>query len=547
MIAKHKHFNAPQLRSLYISAPSEVAIMSRATGKTVGILAPKTAQCYLKTMPRGTGAIIAATYTQAFTRTLKELIRGFQSLGYIYNHHFIVGKTPSDSWKKKWKFKEPYAPPLDYKYFMTWFNGALGQIMSQDRPGSANGTSIDWIIGDEARLLNQEKFEEDLVPANRGFIPEFANNPYHHGITLTTDMPVGTAGRWLLDKVNGMNKQAVNDIWQLQLVKYKLTHNLLPKANKGYQKELLKQIEVIDAEMNDLRKGLLYYHEASTIANIHAVGLEYIKQQFLQTSEFRFDTQILNIKPMRLADGFYPDFDEEYHGYFSEEASYFDNLEIDYLNPKFDCRKDKDLDPNQPLHISLDYNRRMYPLEVGQVYNDEVRVINSLQVLYPGKVKDVVKLFTEYYKPHPRKFVMYWYDQTATSEQRETRLCDDVIAALRSAGWIVQPMYIGSASSYKIRYEMWGDLLKDYTKYNKKFRINRENCAKPILSINQAGVKQGKDGYEKDKSTESQPNFPADESTHHSEALDTLAYGLLLSGLNYNSVSRSSSGIIIAP
>ena len=32
---------------------------------------------------------------------------------------------------------------------------------------------------------------------------------------------------------------------------------------------------------------------------------------------------------MRLEDGFYPDFDEEIHGYFAEHSGYFDNLTYD--------------------------------------------------------------------------------------------------------------------------------------------------------------------------------------------------------------------------
>src|SRR4051812_1031664 len=119
---RQQHFNKPQLRSLLIGAPTEVAIMGRATGKTVGILAPKTAQCYFGTMPRATGIFLNATYTQAYTRTLKELIRGWQMIGLIPDHHFIVGKRPSEAWIKKWKWKGPFAPPVDYKHFVSWYN-----------------------------------------------------------------------------------------------------------------------------------------------------------------------------------------------------------------------------------------------------------------------------------------------------------------------------------------------------------------------------------------------------------------------------------------
>jgi len=56
-------------------------------------------------------------------------------------------------------------------------------------------------------------------------------------------------------------------------VRYQLKH-LLTKATKPVIAETVKQITVIDSELNDLRKGLLYYHEASTLDNIHALGID---------------------------------------------------------------------------------------------------------------------------------------------------------------------------------------------------------------------------------------------------------------------------------
>lgn len=541
---KQQHYNKPQLRSMVMGASSEVVIAGRATGKTVGILAPKTAQCYLKTMPRGTGVLLNATFTQAFTRTLKELIRGWQMIGYQMDHHFLVGTKPSEKWKKKWNWKGPYAPPLDYKYFVCWYNGAVAQIVSQERIGSSNGISIDWIAGDEAKLLNQEKYKTELLPANRGIIPAFKDNPYHHGITLTTDMPVGTGGRWLLDQVNAMDKEAINQIWQLQAAKYKLFHYYLPKASAAGKKEILKQFEVIDAELASLRKGLLYYHEATTLDNIHALGLDFIKQQIRDTSSFQFDTQILNIRPLRLEDGFYPDFDEQYHGYFSEDASYFDNTIIDPLNPALDCRKDADRDNNAPLHIALDYNRRIHPIVVGQDNGKEVRAIKGLHALYPGKLKEALRLFTEYYRPHKRKLVYYWYDHTAIGGENETSKCEDVIEALEKEGWVVIPMYIGKAPGHETKYRMWGHILQEDGKYPRVFRVNRENCSSLILSVGLAEAEQRKDGFGKDKKSEHDENFPADESTHYSDALDMMFFGMLESGLDYTIESSVGSMII---
>lgn len=523
---KQLHFNKPQLRSMLIAAPNEIFIAGRGTGKTTGVLAPKTAQQYFKTMPRGTGVILNATFTQAYTRTLKELIRGWQMLGYQMDHHFIVGQRPTDKWKKKWNWQGPYAPPLDYKYFISWYNGAVAQIVSQERVGSSNGISIDWIVGDEAKLLNEDKLKTELLPANRGYIPAFENNPYHHGITFTSDMPIGTGGRWLLDKVNDMDKAVINDIWKLLAIRYKLMYGHGQVASY-VQKQIDRQVKVIDEELNYLRKGFLYYHEASTLDNIHALGLDYIKQQIRDTSSFQFDTQILNIRPLRLEDGFYPDFDENKHGYFSEDPDYFDNREFDPLVTDFDSRKDKDCNPNAALHIAIDYNRRIHPLVVGQDNGTEIRAVKGLHALYPGKLKDVLSKFIDYYKHHKYKVVYYWYDHTAVGGENETEKCEDVIDTLQSAGWTVIPMYIGKAPGHETKYRMWGHLLTEDGYYERVFRVNRENCDKVITSMGLAEAEQRKDGFGKDKKTEHDPKFPAEDSTHYSDAMDMMVYGML--------------------
>lgn len=364
-------------------------------------------------------------------------------------------------------------------------------------------------------------------------------------MTFTTDMPVGTSGRWIFEMEKKMDREKVNQIWELQVCKFQLNNLLKKESRKVFQKELKKQIDVLEDEMNDLRRGLLYYHEASTLENIHALGMDYIKQQLRDTSAFQFDTQILNLKPLRLEDGFYPDFDEEVHGYFAENEDYFDNLEYDPFNVTLDCRKDKDLDSNAPLHIGMDYNRRIWPIAVGQVNKKEIKTINGIHVLYPLKLKDAVQKFCDYYKPHKRKIVYYWYDHTAVGDMYETRMCDDVIGILSKNDWVVIDNYIGQQPGHEERYRMWGDLLTNSGKYDKSYRTNRENCDKLILSMNQAQAEQRKDGFGKNKKTEKDPKFPAEESTHYTDANDTLVFGILESGLYKEYEEQGDGGMIM--
>lgn len=529
---------------MLVGAPVEYLIAGRGTGKSEGVLAPKTAKCYFGTMPRSAGVAVGATYNQLLTRTLPALIAGWERIGYVMEEHYIIGKKPSAQWIKKWKWKGPYRPPLDYKYFISWWNGSGAHLVSQDRVGSSNGITIDWLFGDELKLLNHEKLKTELFPANRGIIPAYENNPYHHGMTFTTDMPVGTSGRWILDMREKMDPDKVKQILNLQKAIYQL--KLIAAGNyKTIVTEIDKQINVLKDEINDLRHGLLFYHEASTLENIHALGIDYIKQQMRDTSQFQFDTQILNIRPLKMEDGFYPDFDEEVHGYFASDISYLEKINYDFSQiGTINCMRDSDRYSDRPLHISLDYNRRIHPMAIAQDNGSSIDVIKGLHALYPAKLKDVVDSFIQYYKPHRRKLIYYWYDHTAIADDNSTRKCDEVISYLRKGGWVVKPMYIGKAPDHESKYRMWGHLLQNDGAYKKKFRINRENCDKMIISICQTQAEPRKLGFGKNKKSEHDPKFPAEESTHYSDALDTLIYGMLESKMSYSAQESKSSSII---
>lgn len=534
------HFNPPQLRSIHMAAPNEIAIFGRGTGKTEGIGAVKTSMNYLSSMPRSSGVILGTTFTQLLTRTLPGLIYGWEKLGFKRDVHYTLCKKPTDKWIKQWQWKGPYRPPLSYQYFIAWYNGAGANLVSQDRQGSSNGITIDWIYGDEAKLLNEEKFKTELIPANRGLIPAFEHNPYHHGITLTTDMPVGTAGKWILDYRNQMDKTTVNRIWELLVASFQLKQ-LISISRKDHKSALKQQLQLVDQEINNLRRDLLYFHTASTIDNIHALGMSYIKQQLRDTTQFQFDTQILNIEPLKLEDGFYPDFDEEKHGYFSENVDYLSGFLEDYNTQNvFDCRKDNDLHPNAALHISIDYNRRIHPMVVGQVYNNEIRVVNAIHVLYPDKLSELLYTFINYYKPHKKKIVYYWFDHTAVGDQHASRIFEDVVKILNKNGWQVIQMYYGKAPNHEVKYRLYGNLFKhEFSKYKKKIRFNRENCAQLIVSMYKTQTVRTKDGFGKDKSTERDEKFLAEEAPHYSDALDMLVFGLLDSKLEYSCINTN--------
>jgi hypothetical protein len=527
------HFNMPQLISAIVDAPFETAIFGRGTGKTEGLIASKSAK-RLDTMPRCCQVFVAATFQQLLTRTLPPVIKGWAKLGYRLGVHYLIGQKPPEKWRRMWKWEGPYQPPLKFDYVVSWWNGAIIQMISQDNIGSSNGLSIDGIFGDEAKLLKHDRLKDELFPANRGLIAAFTDNPHHHGITFTSDMPVGTSGRWLLEQEKEMDVQRINQILKLQgKIQEQLT--LLDHAKKTDMRGVISFIAEIEQALNYLRNDLVFYHEASTLDNLDGLGVKFIRQLMRDLDPFTFSTTILNRKPRRLEDGFYPDLNEEKHGYFAYDYHKFENVGYDFDALAVGAEVDADYNNNKPLHIGVDNNKSLTPMVVAQrPAKYEIRLINSFYSEYPEKMKHTVDQFCSYYENHKRKVVYFWYDHTLIQETGHSgSVATEIIKQLRKNDWIVIERYTGQALGHEVRYKMYGHLLTEDGYYRHYFRMNRDRCSNVFQSMYQTAAMRTKNGFGKDKSPERDPKFPQLEAPHFGEAVDMLVDGILESGLTW--------------
>lgn len=524
---------------MIVNAPEEWAVWARGTGKTKGLIAPKSA-LYLNMMPRCVGVFVGATFQQLLTRTLPPVIAGWEKLGYKNGVHYVIGVKPSQRFRDMWRWQGPYHLPLNYEYFISWWNGAGIQLISQDRAGSSNGVSIDFIMGDEAKLLNEQRLKEELFPANRGIYRDLVDNPHHHGKTFTTDMPVGTAGRWILNKQNEMDPLKLQAIITMQMKIYELQEQIVPKMGKRAVQKIMDRIAAIERIANVFRKHFVYYHEASVIDNIHALGIDYIKEESRSLSKFEFRTALMNKRPYKVEDGFYPALDEEKHGYFSYDYHNIDQVRFNFeqLNQLNNCSKDGDVIQGQPLHIAMDYNRRIWPIVTAQPVQleggiTELRTLSGIHVLYPLTLNDALEKWHNYYKVHNNKTVYFWHDHTALNETRAT-VRDEIVEGLIKRGWNVIEMYFGKTYDQERRYILNDDLLRENGKVNWVARFNRDNCKYLLLSMYQTQAEEKNKGFGKMKRSERDPKFPADEAPHFGDAWDTLVSGMVYSGMDYS-------------
>jgi hypothetical protein len=519
---KKEHYNIPQMLFYAVFAKINILIWGRATGKTVGPGALFSHR-NITTMPRSVGGFVNVSYEKLLTVLVPGIVEGWEKLGYQRDLHFFVRKFPP----KAWKWKVAYKQPLKPDHYISWYNGSGVALISLDRPGTYNGASIDWLYGDEARFLDKERLDQVLLTI-RGNKQHFDGLSNHHSILFTTDMPQGRKSKWLLDFRDEMDTETVELILSIQAKIIELNHILLEKKNNRGINKIKQKIERFEQYINELRKDLVYFSTASTFDNIHALGLGPIKNFKRVLSDLDFQMSVLNKEINQIENGFYALYDEEEHGYTASNYEHIDNLDLSYTSADLrDCNWDNDLLLYEPLDIACDYNAAINWVVIGQDYDKDYRVINSMYVKHPYRIKDLVKEFCRYYAPKPVKEVNYYYDHTAIPENAkdDVSFADEWCNELESYGWKVNRIYIGQAPSHRSRYTLWQESFNGSNPALPNFKVNTNRNNQLIISLQGAGLKQGATGFEKDKSSEKDKAIRPEDATHGSEALDTLWYG----------------------
>lgn len=521
MKIKKIHFNKPQIRSMAIRAHEEYAIWGRGTGKSEGLIAPRTVH-NITAMPRSNGVFVASTFKQLLTRTLPGVVAGWERMGYKEGVHFSLNKP----FPKSFNVPKSYVHPLRHEHYIHWWNGSGIFMVSQDRVGSSNGMSVDWIIGDEAKLLHKKRLDEELMPTNRGNRQYFKGMPEHHSLLFCTDMPTTPGSKWILDKQKHLDPEKVNLIYKLQCKIYEL-QSIQVKVGVKKGKQIQAQINKLYKAAQELRLDTVYFSEASALENLDILGKDYILQLKRNLPDLIFRTSVLNERLSKVEHGFYPSLDEEIHGYFSYDNSYLDSFDYDMKKVEHsdNCKQDADLE-NKILDIAFDYGANINTLVVGQEQMPFYRFLNALFVKSPQLITDLVAKFIEYYRHHPTKEVRYYYDHTAvaTDAGRSEPYFKMVVKALQKAGWRVFTVYCGQAPSHQAKYIEWSKVLKDYGGADHLLRFNRGNCKYLLISMQQAQLKQGRNNFEKNKKDERNLSLNQAETTHFSDAVDTLFY-----------------------
>ena len=491
---KEIYFNEPQRLTQLIGANTTVIVAGRRTGKTDSIAAPFVLR-NMQRMPGSTGGIVVPTFKHGLTNTLPGLFAAWKRWGYIQGVHYVVGRKPPKS------FARAIIEPSDYEHVISFYNGSVAVIISQDRPGSSNSLTLSWLLIDEAKFIDYERLKDETLPANGGIKSYFGKHSFNHSIMILSDMPQTQKGSWFLHYKEKMDEELIDTIKATiyEIWKTKERVRRLKGEGKAVPKYLKSYLRTLDTNLNKMRSVAVYYKEYSSIENLQLLGENYIKQMKRDLTPKTFQTSILCQRIGIAKDGFYSSM-REGHKYNASDFEYLDSLGYNFTPEAMDCRADKDINPLAPICIGMDYNANINWIVAGQPEGRRLNIIKSFYVKFERKIPALIEEFCNYYAHHQNKTVVYYYDTTALGANYAVNEQDFhwvVCHEFEKRGWQVEDVYLGNPMRHDEKYLLINQGFAGKQRLMPFF--NRQNNDDLILAIQTAGVVHGRNGFRRDK------------------------------------------------
>lgn len=565
-----------QLEMYNFGSKHTKARCARGFGKTV-FLGIHNLKCVLG-LPRMIGLFLGASAKQLYTRTMPNVLKTFNLMGFPEGTFYFLGQAPA---RLRWEV--PLAKPRVWESCVHMQNGAVIQAASMAVKGSCNGINAAWIDGDETKYLPWTRVKEEAFPTLRGdFMPPSARktqqkqwgygtdpkiNNYYLSTCFVSDAGL-TQKQCEWEKEEQYETHGINEQIAEMLAELKYLEKVNPRAAVQ-----LAQNEVFLKRLNMLRSQSETFWNFSSIENAAMLGGEaWIRQMKRELPDLMFRIQILGQKKGAAKDGFYSNFDIDIHGYEAPEVTdmVFDKFTVKRQGETLDvqrwptryetesldfdglqsagetCSMDLDIDYAEPLRIAIDCNANLNCMVVAQTRTFKgkpaVLVMKTFFVMNERKLRALCKDFTTYYRPFLRRGcgeVIFYYTPTikqggasayAVEDSEDSRFDRVVVSELQSYGWKVTE---GEFAVW--RHERKYQFINDALAFQEMpaVYVNREAGRNDYLitAIENAGIVPGT--FKKDKSREKLQNTDPDslggdprERTDVTDAFDDLLLGI---------------------
>jgi hypothetical protein len=578
-----------QARTTYICA-------ARGFGKT-SLLGVWLGKCFLG-LPRQMGGFVGASAKQIYTRTMPNVLKVLNTLGFEEGVFYFRGQAPA---KLRWPM--PLAKPRVWENVIHFCTGYCEVMLSMAVRGSGNGLNLATLKGDEVKYFPWRRVKEELMPTLRGdFMPASARKTekkqWGYG---TGDMnPFWLSQFWISDR--GMTNAQCE--WEADAAalqdESKLTNDkivellsdlrFLEKTNPQLAVELA-QNEVFLRKLHKARIASSAFFEYSSAENLSLLGEDFLILQQRSLTDLQYRLTILCQPRGNAADGFYCNLSDlnlyesaDCEGLINDKYTIVVNdkrsldaqrwpTSVSYETLQFDelerdgrsCALDLDVDYNSPLCISIDAGSKTNFLLVAQtrMYQGKpsVMILKEFWVQAPIRLMGLVKQFAEYYKPYLRRNrgktggaqVIFYYTPTvkqggstayASEDSEDSRFDKIVIRELESYGFSV------CAAEFPVwrherKYQAINDMLS-FTQSPSLF-INKEanRCENLIAALTNCAVVAG--SFKKDKHLEKYASEegiagPMAQRTDITDAFDDLVIGIKVGAENGKKIGGALKG-----
>lgn len=515
---KRIYFNAPQQEVMFTGANTTVIVGGRRLGKSYGIMAPWLLRNFQR-MPGCSIGLVTSTYKRALMNTLPGTLQALESWGYKRNLHWYLGVKPP----KKSGFAKPKIEPAEWEHVLSFYNGSIAYLISQDIPGTSNSMTLDGVGVDEAKFINYEKLKDETLPANGGIKSFFGKCAFHHSMLIISDMPCTKKGSWFLQYEKNMDSELIDTIQGIIFEIWNVKQKIFVEKNQ--QPYLQKYLRTLYGNLAKLRRVATLYREYSSILNMEILGESYINQMKRDLPPLTFQTSILCKKIGILKDGFYSNM-REGHKYNATNNDYLQSLEYKFDKIQSESSlQDADVNKNEPIIIGMDYNANINWLVAAQVDGSRLNILKSFYTKYERKIPELVDDFCTYYRHHKNKSIIYYYDSTALGSNYAVNKEDFQYVVRKTFlknGWQCKNVYVGNPMKHIEKYLLINRMFSGQARLMPYF--NEQNNEDLLISISTAGVRDGKKDKSGEKLAESDDDL-LQHRTDGSDAFDTLCIG----------------------
>jgi hypothetical protein len=428
----------------------------------------------LESMPRGSFFFAAPTLNQMLSFSLKGLEESWDKLGWERGRDYVMFSKPPSNWEK------PYNAPLDYKQTICHRKGGYYQLLSARIGETRRGGSYSGGDGDEIAWVKKTFIEDVIIPSMRGEVEHFGNHPLYGVIRWFTSMPKDPSGYWIFD------------------------------VEKQYKAESIEKQGVTTDYL---------YVTGNIYDNIEAAGKENVARMKAEMTHLKFQREVMNVRVFKAEKGFYPKFNALHHTRSFGIGWYFDRETGMAKKGWIDLKRD------EPIDVSFDFSG-WFTCLIAEQYDFETNEDRTFKEFFQhgdDMLKPVIKDFCEYMVKEQghRNRCVHIYGEPRGHDVRtdEKPVFTKCVKYFNDCGWEAEILVEKGSKTdeHAVRYEDMNEAFSETDETKPRIVINADGCPNLIIALEATEVLPT---FQKDKSKESDRDFPQENAPHLTDCKD---------------------------